>query len=66
MTTQRTTIELPEDIFRQSVRIAEATHQPIEALVAQSVISNLPPLLIAPHQNYNQNSSECKPSILKN
>ena len=43
MTTQRVTIELPEDIFRQLVRIAEATHQPIEALVAQSVISNLPP-----------------------
>ncbi len=43
MTAQRVTIELPEDIFRQLVRIAEATHQPIEALVAQSVISNLPP-----------------------
>ena len=43
MTTQRVTIELPENIFRQLVRIAEATHQPIEALVAQSVISNLPP-----------------------
>jgi hypothetical protein len=25
------------------LRIAEATHQPVEALVAQSVLSNLPP-----------------------
>ncbi|WP_335143314.1 hypothetical protein [Nostoc sp.] len=25
------------------VRIAEATHQPVEALVTQSAISNLPP-----------------------
>lgn len=43
MTTQRVTIELPEPIFRQLARIAEATQQPIETLVAQSVISNLPP-----------------------
>lgn len=43
MTTQRITIELPEPVFRQLVRLAEATHQPVEALVAQSVISNLPP-----------------------
>ncbi|QFS51774.1 hypothetical protein [Nostoc sphaeroides] len=43
MTTQQVTIELPEPIFRQLVRIAEATHQPVEALVTQSVISNLPP-----------------------
>lgn len=37
------TIALPEPIFRQLTRIAEATHQSIEALVAQSVVSNLPP-----------------------
>ena len=43
MTSQRITIELPEPVFRQLVRLAEATHQPVEALVAQSVISNLPP-----------------------
>lgn len=43
MATQRVTIELPEPVFRQLARIAEATHQPVEALVAQSVISNLPP-----------------------
>lgn len=43
MATQRVTIELPEPVFRQLMRIAEATHQPVEILVAQSVISNLPP-----------------------
>jgi len=43
MTTQQVTIELPEPIFRQLVRIAEATHQPLETIVAQSVINNLPP-----------------------
>jgi hypothetical protein len=43
MATQRVTIELPEPVFRQLARIAQATHQPVEALVAQSVISNLPP-----------------------
>jgi hypothetical protein len=43
MTMQRVTIDLPDMIFRQLLRIAEATHQPVEALVAQSVLSNLPP-----------------------
>lgn len=40
---QKVTIELPEPVFRQFVRIAEVTHQPVEAIVAQSAISNLPP-----------------------
>ena len=43
MTTQRVTIDLPDAVFRQLVRIADVTNQPIEALVAQSVIGNLPP-----------------------
>jgi hypothetical protein len=43
MTTQRITIELPESIFYRFVQIAEATHQPLEDLIAQSVVSNLPP-----------------------
>lgn len=37
------TIELPEPVFRQLARIAEATQQPVEVLAAQSVVSNLPP-----------------------
>lgn len=43
MTTQRVTIELPDAIFHRFVQIAEATQQPLEDLIAQSVVSNLPP-----------------------
>jgi hypothetical protein len=43
MTTQQVTIDLPEPIFRQLAHIAKATQQSIETLVAQSVVSNLPP-----------------------
>ena len=39
MATQSITIELPDPLMR----IAAATHQPIEALVTQSILSNLPP-----------------------
>jgi hypothetical protein len=37
------TIELPETVLQQLTRIAEMTHQPIETLVTQSVLNNLPP-----------------------
>lgn len=40
---QQVTIELPEPVIRQLMRIAAATQQSIEALVTQSVLSNLPP-----------------------
>lgn len=43
MTTQRITIDLPEAVYRALVRMAEVTAQPVELLVAQSVMSNLPP-----------------------
>ncbi|MBW4619552.1 MAG: hypothetical protein KME17_09360 [Cyanosarcina radialis HA8281-LM2] len=43
MTTQKVTVELPEAIFQQLARISQATHQPLEALAAQSIASNLPP-----------------------
>ena len=43
MVTQQITIELPEPVMRQLTRIAAATHQSIETLVTQSVLSNLPP-----------------------
>jgi hypothetical protein len=36
-------IELPEPVMRQLLRMAAATQQSIETLVAQSVLSNLPP-----------------------
>ncbi|MGB3471465.1 MAG: hypothetical protein WBA51_11640, partial [Erythrobacter sp.] len=43
MAMQRVEIELPESVYRQLARISEETAQPIAALAAQSVISNLPP-----------------------
>ena len=43
MSMQPVTIELPEPVMRQLMRIAAATQQSIETLVAQSVLSNLPP-----------------------
>lgn len=58
MTTQRITIDLPEAIFQQLVRIAELTHQPVEVLVAQSVISNLPP-------SVDSASPELQPDFLR-
>jgi hypothetical protein len=45
MATQQVTINLPEAIFHQLIRLAEATRQPLETLVTQSVVSNLPPMV---------------------
>ncbi|MBE9125380.1 hypothetical protein IQ257_02500 [Coleofasciculus sp. LEGE 07092] len=58
MTTQRVTIELPEPVFRQLARIAEATQQSVEVLAAQSVVSNLPP-------SVENASPEMQPELLK-
>jgi len=43
MTTQQVTIELPEVILQRLTQLAEATHQSVEALISQSVLSNLHP-----------------------
>jgi hypothetical protein len=43
MHSQQITIELPEMILRQLTLLAEATHQSVESVVSQSVLSNLPP-----------------------
>jgi hypothetical protein len=43
MTTQPVTIELPELILRRLTELADATHQSVETLISQSVLSNLPP-----------------------
>lgn len=58
MTTQRVTIDLPEAVFRRLMRVAEATHQSVEVLVAQSVISNLPP-------SVDSASPELQPEFLR-
>ena len=43
MVMQRVEIELPEAVYRQLMRVAEETAQPIATIAAQSVMSNLPP-----------------------
>jgi hypothetical protein len=41
--TRSVTIELPEPVYRHLAQIADATHQPVESIAAQSVTGNLPP-----------------------
>ncbi len=43
MTSAQITISLPETVLRQLMRISAATHQSLESLITQSVLSNLPP-----------------------
>jgi hypothetical protein len=43
MTSAQITISLPEPVLRQLMRISAATHQSLESLITQSVLSNLPP-----------------------
>ncbi len=43
MSNHQVTIELPEPVFRQFAHIAATTQQPVETLITQSVVSNLPP-----------------------
>lgn len=52
------TIELPEPVFRQLARIAEAKQQSVEVLAVQSVVSNLPPCV-------DNASAEMQPELLK-
>jgi hypothetical protein len=60
MTTQQITIDLLEAVFRALVRMAEVTDRPVELLVSESVMSNLPLSIDNTIQNYKRNSSECK------
>lgn len=43
MANYKLTVELPESVFQQLTRIANLTHQSLETLVKQSIVSNLPP-----------------------
>ncbi len=45
MTTQAITIHLSEAMMRQLHQAARLSHQPIEAIVEQSLVHSLPPLL---------------------
>jgi hypothetical protein len=43
MTTPPITLQLPEDVHRRLQSVAQATHQPLEEVVYQSIQGNLPP-----------------------
>jgi predicted transcriptional regulator len=43
MSNHSVTIELPEHIFQRLSLLAETTARPLAEIVAQSVVSNLPP-----------------------
>lgn len=44
MTVQTVTLELPEVLYRQARQLAEATSQPIETILRDSISHSLPPL----------------------
>jgi len=43
MTVQTIALDLPEDIYERLQRMAEATHQPVEEVMFQTIRGNLPP-----------------------
>ena len=44
MTTQTVTLKLPEPLYRSAHQVAEATKQPLETLLTDSIARTLPPL----------------------
>ncbi len=52
------TIELPDHIFQQLTQIAETIKRPLAEIVAQSVVSNLPPTI-------DRASPELQPELLR-
>jgi len=45
MTVQTITLDLPKAIYQRLRRMAEATHQPVEEVMFQTIRGNLPPLV---------------------
>jgi hypothetical protein len=52
------TIELPEHIFQQLTQLAETIKRPLAEIVAQSVVSNLPPTI-------ERTAPELQPELLR-
>jgi hypothetical protein len=44
MNTQSVTLQLPEVVYQSARRVAQATHRPLEEVIAQSLTQTLPPL----------------------
>jgi len=45
MTLQTVTVKLPQVLYRRLERAAQATHQPLDAVLLQSIRGNIPPSL---------------------
>ncbi len=45
MNQQPIALHIPENVFQRLQRMAQAIHQPLEAVVCQSIQGNLPPLV---------------------
>jgi len=45
MVSQSITLDIPENVFQRLQRMAQIIHQPLEAVVSQSLLGNLPPLI---------------------
>jgi hypothetical protein len=58
MSNHSVTIELPEHIFQRLSLLAETTARPLAEIVAQSVVSNLPPEI-------DKSSPEIQPELLR-
>jgi predicted transcriptional regulator len=58
MSSHSITIELPENVFDRLTQLAQTTDQPLAEIIAQSIASNLPPLI-------DQASPELQPELLK-
>nr|MBA2449910.1 hypothetical protein [Chloroflexota bacterium] len=44
MATETVTLQLPESLYRAARQVAEATHQPLDAVLLASIAHALPPL----------------------
>jgi hypothetical protein len=58
MSNHTITIELPDHIFQQLSQLAERIERPLAEIVAQSVVSNLPPAI-------HKASPELQPELLR-
>jgi hypothetical protein len=58
MSSHSITIELPENVFDRLTQLAQTTDRPLAEIIAQSIASNLPPLI-------DQASPELQPELLK-
>ncbi len=50
MSTQHITLQLPETVYQSARRVAQATHRPLDEVIAHSLAHTLPPLDDVPEE----------------